>query len=76
METVLFAIEGVEGAGDLVAALFEDVKVLLGRARVLVAQQFLNPSQIFALLEQVGGSCRGTGRSGSPSAGTTVRCVC
>ena len=46
----LFASEGVEGTGDLVAALFEEVEGLLGRAQVLVAQQFLNPSQIFALL--------------------------
>lgn len=28
----LFFVEGVEGAGDALAALFEDVEVLLGRA--------------------------------------------
>lgn len=50
----LVSAERVEGAGDLVAALFEDVEIFLGRAQMLVAQQFLNPPQIFAVLQQMG----------------------
>ncbi len=52
---VLFGWEGVEGACDLPAALFEDVDVFHGGAQVRVAQQLLDGAHVGAVLKEVGG---------------------